>query len=330
MVLSSRLEGYDESIYIDQIVAALRFQSFRAEFSSAWLKANIDRISQAQEEPVAGMAVAGQFLAYETAAHHGARVVLDGQGADEIFAGYPRHQHTVLKDYLRRRALSALWHEVISLWRRDARFFGDLWRLRILPRLAHLLAFEKGGAALDFLQPQGGEPPSKLQSESPEGAPWTALGKELSTDVLTGNLRPVLAVTDRNAMAHSIEARVPFVDRRIVEFAFRLPDNYKIGDGKRKRILRLLAERYLPKSIVTRVDRIGFGAPIEQWLRTDFRTELLALPGGDVFGRSTLVDPLRLGAYINEFLAGQHHDAGTIWRLFGVDRWARVYSVRGI
>jgi asparagine synthase (glutamine-hydrolysing) len=330
MVLSSRLKGYDESIYIDQIVAALRFQSFRAEFSSAWLKANIDRITQVQEEPVAGMAVAGQFLVYETAAHHGARVVLDGQGADEIFAGYPRHQHTVLKDYLRRHALPALCHEAILLWRRDVRFFRDLWRLRILPRLAHLLALDKSDAAPDFLRPQGSKPPAKRQSEPRDDVPSTALGKELLTDVLTGNLRPVLAVTDRNAMAHSIEARVPFVDRRIVEFAFRLPDGYKIGDGKRKRILRLLAEHYLPKSIVTRVDRIGFGAPIEQWLRTDFRSELSALPDGDVFGRSTLVDPLRLRAYINGFLAGQHHDAGTIWRLYALDRWAHVYAVRDL
>src|SRR5262249_38822349 len=157
----------------------------------------------------------------------------------------------------------------------------------------------------------------------------SALDEELLTDVFTGNLRPVLAMTDRNAMAHSIEARVPYVDRRIIEFAFQLPDRYKVGGGKRKRILRLLAERYLPEAIAGRVDRIGFGVPIEQWLRSDFRAELGALADDEVFGRSTLVDRSRLRHYLDDFLVGRHHDSGTVWRLYAVSVWARVYAVSG-
>jgi asparagine synthase (glutamine-hydrolysing) len=158
----------------------------------------------------------------------------------------------------------------------------------------------------------------------------TALANVLRADVLTGNLPAVLAVTDRNAMAHSIEARVPYVDQRIVEFAFRLPDDYKIGDGRRKRILRLLSERYLPKLIVARVDRIGFGAPIEQWLTSDFGNELTALADGDVFSRSSLLNSGELRRYIAEFLSGRRRDAGTVWRLYAVDNWARAHAVSGI
>src|SRR5262245_34321183 len=252
MVLATRLKGYDESTYIDQVVTALKFRSIKAEFSSAWLKANIDRITKAQEEPVAGMAVAGQFLAYETAARHGARVVLDGQGADEIFAGYPRHQHTVLKDYVRRRALPALLRELTSLWRHDAKFFGDVWRLRILPRIARNLGFGKSSPDRDFLRFEGGNATSRRGRDPQHNSRSTALGEELLNDILAGNLRPVLAVTDRNSMAHSIEARVPYVDSRIVEFAFQLPDSYKIGSGRRKRILRRIAERYLPEAKIGR------------------------------------------------------------------------------
>jgi asparagine synthase (glutamine-hydrolysing) len=330
MVMPATSNRYDESVYIDQVVTALRFESFRAELSCAWLKANIARITKAQEEPVAGMAVAGQFLAYETAARHGARVVLDGQGADEIFAGYPRHQYTLLKDYVRRGALPALLRELKSLWRRDAKFLWDTWRLRMLPRLARGAGLYKSALAHHFLWRDGNDTSSRRQIRVSHPSRSTALDAELVSDVLTGNLRPALAVTDRNAMAHSIEARVPYVDRRIVEFAFQLPDCYKIGDGKRKRILRLLAERYLPKAIVSRVDRIGFGAPIAQWLTTEFRAELAALPDGDVFSRSTLVDPPLLRSYVDGFLAGRHRDSGTIWRLYAVDVWARVYAVGGI
>jgi asparagine synthase (glutamine-hydrolysing) len=279
---------------------------------------------------VAGRAVAGQFLVYETAARHGARVVLDGQGADEIFAGYPRHQHTVLKDYARRVSPLSLLRELTSLWRHDAKFFGDLWRLRIVPRVAHGLGRSKSLPSRDFLRPEANEAFSNRKSQARQDFQSTALREELLNDILAGNLRPVLAMTDRNSMPHSIEARVPYVDRRIVEFAFQLPDSYKIGGGKRKRILRLIAERYLPQAIVSRVDRIGFGAPIERWLMTDFRAELTALPDDDVFTSSTLVDPLRLRHYIDGFLAGRHNDSGTIWRLYAIAVWARVYAVRGV
>jgi asparagine synthase (glutamine-hydrolysing) len=330
MVLATRSDRYDETAYIDAVASGLKLQSFRAELTAAWLKANIPRISKAQEEPVAGMAVAGQFLAYEAAARHGARVVLDGQGADEIFGGYPRHQYTLLMGYIRHRALVALSRELMSLWRRDPKFFRDAWRLRLLPRIARFVGLRRRHPAFDFLRFDCDADALKCASKIRHGSLPTALDNELRADVLTGNLRAVLAITDRNAMAHSIEARVPYVDRRIVEFAFQLPDEYKVGDGTRKRILRLLGGRYLPDVITSRVDRVGFGAPIEQWLRSDFRGELTALAEDDVFGRSSLIDRRALRNYIGEFLAGRHREASALWRLYAIYNWVVAYGVRDV
>ena len=173
--------------------------------------------------------------------------------------------------------------------------------------------------------------PADLQRPRWKAGTWgSALGEVLRKDVLTGNLRAVLALSDRNSMAHSIEARVPYVDRRIVEVAFQLPDRYKIGEGQRKLILRKLGAGRLPKEIVARVDRIGFGAPIRQWLMQDFRSELSALPEGPAFRDSTSIDRTRMTRFIARFLSGHHHDAGTIWRLYAVDQWARAYAVTGI
>jgi asparagine synthase (glutamine-hydrolysing) len=319
---------YDESPYIDEVVAALRLESVRAEFTGAWLKDNIDRVTRAQEEPVAGMAVAGQFLAYEAAARHGARVVLDGQGADEIFAGYPRHQFTVLKDYLRHGDAMAFLLEIVSLCRHDSEFLWDTWQLRIRPRLGLGWGSYGQRPASDLLLCDA--TPSVSQCRARPERRFSALHAELLNDVLTGNVRAALAVTDRNAMAHSIEARVPYIDQRIIEFAFQLPDNYKIGGGKRKRILRRLAQQYLPKAIVARVDKIGFGVPVEDWLRTYFPAELVDLSSGDVFSPSMLVNPRLLRSYIDDFLAGRHGDAGTVWRIYAIDVWARVHSVSGV
>jgi asparagine synthase (glutamine-hydrolysing) len=321
MVLGRAWRQLDESPYIDALAQALHFQSFKSELSPEWLKTNIERITWAQEEPVAGMAVAGQFLAYETAARHGARVVIDGQGADEFFAGYPRHQIAVLADLARRLALPSLAREAVWLFWRDRRFLWNLWQRRIArassrgqPHRRDFLSIEADGVG------RAAAPPRHA----------SVLTRALLPDVLSYNLKSVLAMTDRNAMTHSIEARVPYVDWRIAEFAFALPDDYKSGHGLRKRILRVIGARCLPKAIVARTDRIGFGAPVEAWLKSDFRSEIAELPQNRLLGASALFDLTKFKEFIDGFLAERHRDFGTVWRAYAIDRWARAYGVADI
>jgi len=330
MVLENSTDQYDESVYIDQVAHALKFQDFKAKFTPEWLKANIERVTLTQEEPIAGMAVAGQFLVYEAAAQHSAKVVIDGQGADEFFAGYPRHQYALLYDWVRRLDLVSLLAEATwQLWR-DPRFFWDLFRLQVVPRIARMIGVKRTNVSHAFVRAEveheGSDPAAeRLLTRAP-----TALSRALLTDVLSYNLKSVLAVTDRNSMAHSIEARVPYVDRKIAEFAFGLPDCYKVGRGQRKRILRMIAARYLPRSIFSRNDRIGFGTPIEQWLRDDFRGELAALTESAILNRSDLFDLAGLRTFISGFLNNRHRDTGTVWRLYAIDCWARAFTVSGL
>src|SRR6266567_703314 len=333
MVLDRRYSRYDETAHIDQVVSAFGFRGYTVELTPAWLKASMERVSRTQEEPVAGVAVAGQYLTFELAAKQGAKVVLDGQGADELFAGYPRHQVVYLIDYVRRLAFGALFKELAALLYHDRRFFREVWRAMFVPRLERIFGGGKD-RPIDFIRDvtdattRRAKVPSRPPAALAEGEiRASALGEVLRKDVLTGNLRAVLALSDRNSMAHSIEARVPYVDRRIVEVAFQLPDRYKIGEGQRKLILRKLGARYLPKEIVARVDRIGFGAPIREWLMQEFKCELSALPEGPAFRDSISIDRTRMRRFIEHFLSGHHHDAGTIWRLYAVDQWARAHGV---
>ena len=309
------------SIYIDEVSQALGFRNFKATLSASWLKANITRATWTQEEPLAGIAVVGQFLAYETAGQHGLRIVLDGQGSDELFAGYPRHQTLALIDRLRRGAFADVLRELLSLARHDPGFFTETWRLRLAPRLARLFGIERRIWRPDFLREVDVAP-------AQQPAVGTALTRSLMTDVCTYNLKSTLSFTDRNSMAHSIEARVPYVDQHIVEYAFSLPDQYKIGGGERKHILRSVARKLLPSLIVDRVDRVGFGAPIYRWVSNDLRDELQDLANSPAFAPSGLVDRAGLRDYVAAFFAGEHHDAATLWRIFAVDRWSMAYSVK--
>ena len=99
------------------------------------------------------------------------------------------------------------------------------------------------------------------------GRDRSLVNRQLYFDVRWGNVKIVLGYGDRNAMAHSIESRVPYFDRTFVELWFSLPDDFKIGNGDRKRALRDVARRYVPPEITERADRMGFGTPDEEMIR---------------------------------------------------------------
>lgn len=320
MVPERASRDIDESAYMTSVVNAFGLRGHATTLAPATFKQAIGAVTRAQEEPAAGFAAAAQYAVFALAATQGTRVVLDGQGADEIFAGYPRHQFAYLADRASRGHVLEAAIESGAVLAADRGFARDLWRGTVLPRARRLLP---GRAA---------PPPVFLRApfDRPMARQPLSLADTLRRDVLEGNLRAVLALTDRNAMAHSIEARVPYVHRPVVEFAFSLPDRFKIGAGQRKRVLRALGERYLPPEVARRRDRIGFGAPTRDWLSRDFVTELRALANGPAFAASECVDREGVHAFVERFLAGAHRDAGTAWRLYAVDQWVRTFSVTGL
>jgi asparagine synthase (glutamine-hydrolysing) len=320
MIPQDAARHLDEGAYIDRVIQAYGLTGHTTRLAPAGLKERIAAITRVQEEPVAGFAAAAQFAVFELAAHHGSRVVLDGQGADELFAGYPRHQVAYLGELARSKAITGASLGAASMVLRDRGFARDLWRGALAPRARRMMGARD--VPIDFLR--------SPHDVAPRGEGATTLDATLRADVLRGNLRAVLALTDRNSMAHSIEARVPYVHRPLVEFAFSLPAALKVGAGLRKRVLRAVGARYLPREIAARRDRIGFGAPGPQWLAADFAPELRALADSPTYRDAATVDRETLRAYVDALLAGRHRDAGAIWRLYAVDQWAREYAVAGI
>lgn len=321
MIPAGSASRLDESPYIARVVEAFGLEAHSAQLTPDWLRQRMAAITWSQEEPVAGIAVAAQAMVFELASRNGSRVVLDGQGADEVFAGYPRHQMAYLADCRRRRAFGELAVQAAAMLARDRGLARDLWHGTVTPRLRQVVGAGKAGR-VDFIRPPHDRAPAP-----PAPAP---LAQTLRRDIVAGNLRSVLALTDRNAMAHSVEARVPYVHRPIVELACALPDRYRLGGGRRKRLLRSLGEKYLPPGLAQRRDRIGFGAPTGAWLEGEFATELRALAHGPVFGTAATLDRDGIAAFVDSFLARRHRDAGTVWRLYAVDQWARAYAVTGL
>jgi asparagine synthase (glutamine-hydrolysing) len=122
---------------------------------------------------------------------------------------------------------------------------------------------------------------------------------------------------------------VPYLDHRIVERAFQLPDRYKAGAGLRKRILREVARAHVPAAVVARRDRIGFGTPEREWIRGELRAPIRAAVAALPERFPRLIDPGRLQAFVLAFDAGDHDDFRAVWRCYALHAWAEAFGVAG-
>ena len=316
-----------EMPYVDSVLRAKPFVSHETTFDAQWFLHSADRVLCALEEPPLGMPAFGQYRIFELCRERGVTVVLDGQGADEILAGYDYYLDLLLKDRLRRKRLSSFITELRAWagWQGRSSIPVFLERY-VRPRLRGRRPTPK--PYVSPVVPRRALDPEVGSAARDRGTDPSAVNQQLYFDVRRGNVQIMLGYVDRNAMAHSVEARVPYFDRALVEYAFSLPDSFKAGGGQRKRVLRDVARRRgVPAMVTERRDRLGFGVPDETLLRAGLREdvqrvlaspELTAIPAVDIDGARR---------YVKEFDELCHHDHRAIWRLYVLGRWASLFDV---
>ncbi len=277
-------------------------------------------------------------------------VALAGDGGDEAFAGYPRHRATQLlamwqllprpvREQLFGRLGDALPEraEGLPLLRQARRFlragsgdFGAMYRdwLTYYPRreLQDLLSpgalAALGGAVTGDL----GQTEAAVAALGPDFDPLDAACYADIAGFLPNN---VLQESDRISMRHALEVRVPFADRRILDFGLRLPKHLKMapsalwtakGRGASKRVLREVAARYLPEEVV-KAPKQGFGAPMGAWLTGPLRPLLEQATRPEVVARRGLVRPEAVTAMREEHLAGRRDRTWNLWALVVLESW---------
>jgi asparagine synthase (glutamine-hydrolysing) len=312
-----------EMPYVDAMVRRDGIENHETTFNATWISDNTDRILWALEEPPLAMPAFAQYRMFEFCAEHHATVILDGQGADEITAGYPYHQRAFIKERLLRRQWLAAWSELREIARRERRsafavFYDFFLRHYTQPRPQFPWIVEAG--------PRTGDPDFAL-ARGDYGHDRSLVNRQLYFDVHWGNVKIVLGYGDRNAMAHSIEVRVPYFDRAFVELMFSLPDSFKIGHGDRKRALRDVARRYVPPEVTERADRMGYGTPDEAMIRGPLSDVIAAALHDPAFRAAGWIVPDQTDRFLRDFHEGRHNDFRAIWRLFALSRWARRFSV---
>lgn len=327
----SKINKFDEKQWIDQVVRSRNIDGYYVYPSLNGLFEELPRMTWHHDEPFNTSDLYAQWSVCRLAADNNVKVVLDGQGGDELLAGYHSFFAAYFTGLLKSRKLFKLWREVFL-----AKNIHNLPQVYSFAKVVKLLL--PGFIKKPFIEIFGSH------SSSPDWLNIKALNAmaknpflafESSVDSIQGMSRMQLLSThlptllqweDRDSMAHSVESRCPFLDYRLVEFVFGLPDEFKLSEGITKRVLRFGMNKVLPNSIRDRIDKRGFMTPEEVWLKST---------GPELF-RERLNDSIEVSdgilnqdsAHIlSDIVGGRAPFSFLPWRLINFGEWMKVFNV---
>ncbi len=260
----------DESDFVRMIAEKFKLTSHTVSPSAEELISDFQKLCYHQEEPFNSASVYAQFRVFQLAQQHGITVLLDGQGSDEILAGYSRHIHWYLQEFFGRYRHAKTRKELTALRNNHVDFSWSFknYVAALFPALASGQLERK---AYTRQKNNSDIHPAFLNQNFEKGSVYKPtidkLNDVLYYDTMIAGLRELLRYADRNAMAHGCEPRLPFLSHELVQFIFTLSSNYKIRDGFTKWILRKSMETHLPSEILLRTDKVGFEPPQQQWMR---------------------------------------------------------------
>jgi asparagine synthase (glutamine-hydrolysing) len=290
------------------------------------------------DDPIADTSLLPTFQLSRLARRH-VTVVLTGDGADELFGGYETYlawdfetRYRRLPGWLRTSLLEPAVRQLRpraakkGLVNRAMRFVDGLdspasaghakWRMYLTaPQALALLT----GDALSAAQPALERDLTRhLAADGPpRGLDWA-----LRADYRSFLLDDILVKLDRSSMATSLEARVPYLDREVVELAFRMPASIKVRNGVSKWVLKQVASRYLPRETVHR-PKEGFSAPLKQWLAGHGRELMEDLLDRRTLASQSIFRPERVRELMQEHLSGRRNHAHLLWSLMVFQGWQR-------
>jgi asparagine synthase (glutamine-hydrolysing) len=317
-------EGFDERPYARAVVERTGAEAHWISFTAEDLVENLPAIVQAQGEPFGSTSICAGWYVMREARRAGLKVMLDGQGGDEILAGYRAFFGYRLSDLLRAGRVG----EAAGELRAFAEVNGPRWaavalvnphvpeRLRLAARARLRGSGTLAAPELRRLEPAGRE----------NGAAFPdRLRRQLHLVLTRRGLPELLRYEDRNSMAHSLEARVPFLDHRLVELAFALDGSELIRRGETKSVLRRALADLLPPTVRSRRDKLGFVTPERRFLRG--RLGELA---GDVFAsrgfaERGFVDAAAARERLELHRRGELDAGFELWRALNVELWARRF-----
>ena len=332
---------YDESGYARLVASQRGLDLNEIDISVEDFIAEIENVAYHLDYPAAGPGSFPQYMVSRAAAEQ-VKVILGGQGGDEIFGGYTRYLIAYFEQCIM-GAIEGTLHEgnfvvtyesiipnLVAL-RNYKPLLRDFWReglfedldaryFRLINR-AHDVANE---VDLDAL---GDYSPFETFREIFHG---DNVGHEAYFDKMTHfdfkTLLPaLLQVEDRVSMAHSLESRVPLLDHRVVELAATIPADVKFKDGHMKHLFKRATRQMVPKQVFERTDKMGFPVPLSEWLDDGAREFVTDILSSDAAKGRELID----SGKVLEGLRGEQRFGRKMWGLLSLELWQRSFHDRG-
>lgn len=322
---------WDEGRYVDTLTEGLELDRHDVILDGQRFWDELPDLMWHQEQPSNSSSMFAQRSVMKEAASSGVKVVLDGQGADELFGGYERFYSS----YHVQLALAGRYHLMLSE-ARSAAFLHDRSVLHYLMPVMHALLPNNIREWAHRLRRSHADPNQWINPDLVKRYAERETSRRHLREIVPRNLQAalhdatamstlifILRSGDRNSMASSVETRQPFLDHRIIEFAFSLPAAAKIHDGWTKHIIRQASTGILPDAIRLRRDKLGFPTPEAQWLREG--SEHIR----HLFSRSPMsadfVDTNGLLANMESLLARDASVVPEVWRPICLEYWLQQY-----
>jgi asparagine synthase (glutamine-hydrolysing) len=296
------------------------------------------RMAWHQDMPFSGMSFYAQWRVMRAAKEAGVKVLLDGQGGDEVFGGYAKFRYAYLASLFRAGRLGTMTREAwASLMQRDLYLLDLRKGYRYLPpRLRSMLGVDSLLQVVlraDWDRAVGDESTPatrwwRYATRKPSPSSPSVVQSIQVEDILVDTLPFILRMEDRSSMAFSIEARVPLLDHKLVEFGLSLPDHQKIQRGLSKVAVREATRGLMPEAVRLRRTKLGFAGADQRWLSRDLRPQVTELLEGPL-RCERFIDPVPLRQwYRSSASMNANPEAyGSLFRVMALEMWMRAFDV---
>jgi asparagine synthase (glutamine-hydrolysing) len=325
----------DEKPFMDAVIHATNAQPHWVFPNSDDVMQTAQRITWHQDEPFGSTSIFAQWCVFEEASKAGLKVMLDGQGADEQLAGYHWGFPYAIAGLMRRGDMLGAMR---MLWQRS-RLHGASLPDQAMRSLLLLLPNSLSALARRTYQREkrhdwlanstlSGSADVMENARITRGLkPVQDINTLCRVMTLASNLQMLLHWEDRNAMAHGIEARVPFLDHPLVEFSLALGNAHKMVGAQTKSVLRSAMTGILPEVIRTRQDKLGFATPESAWFRGPLKGALTDAIEATLMRYPDVFHAQGVRALRDDMLEGRKPVDFTLWRIANLGMWGKTFGV---
>ncbi len=325
-------QPYDESEYAELAARASGAELFCIDDRSPNLLDDLTRIIWTMDYPALDPQVLSRWRLMRLASEH-VKVVLEGQGADEMLAGYPvRYFAPYLLDELGNRARGrggVPLRDLAQACRTVHREYGNLaWYgliRQLTPRNLSLRWLRRMQAKNQVFTPEFVRANPGRQEAIPDGIYGDRLTSMMHYDHATGILPMLLKFGDALSMSFSVESRLPFLDHRLVEFVFSIPPNRKLQGSLTKGILREAMAGVVPERILSRTDKVGFRTPVDRWIAEHMDSTIRPILLSKQCKERGIFDTRSLERVLERQISGKALLQNSIFRWLSLELWFRLF-----